>query len=74
MSEDHDNMDQVVEVASSISKPQVSGYLTTADLAKHYGNVAESTIWRWIQLGIIPAGVKIGGRRLHRKSDHIDAA
>jgi prophage regulatory protein len=47
-------------------------YLRDEDLAKRFG-VARSTIWRWVQLGILPQPYKLGPGTTRWRDDDIRA-
>jgi len=50
-------------VERQISSPQIIGYRSVKEEAD-FRRVATSTVLRWDRNGLIPASVKIGGRRL----------
>lgn len=40
-----------------------SRLIETAEVARIFGGVSKRTIWRWADLGILPKGFRVGGKR-----------
>jgi predicted DNA-binding transcriptional regulator AlpA len=51
---------QSVETAALAAKTRL---IEADEVRQMYGGVSRRTIWRWADAGVIPRGVRVGGKR-----------